>query len=81
MNCESWRRAKNSRPPPAGLQLDQNLRHHGVDIDDEMRLIDRPIHAEQANAVLVSQSVRRPSAPGVARWIDIVDLAHLPSRR
>ena len=58
-----------------GLGVDQVLRHHGVDIDARHALLDRALHAQQADAVLVlHQFADRAHAP-VAEMIDVVDLA------
>ena len=57
------------------LGVDQVLRHHGVDIDAGHPLLDRALHAQQADAVLVlHQLADRAHAP-VAEMVDVVDLA------
>jgi len=57
------------------LGVDQVLRHHRVDLDRGHAFLDRPLHAQQADAVLVlHQLADRPDA-AVAEVVDVVDLA------
>ena len=57
------------------LRVDEVVRHHGVDVDRRHALADRPLHAQQADTVLVlHQLADRPDAT-VAEVVDVVDLA------
>ena len=57
------------------LGVDQVLRHHGVDIDRRHPLLDRALHAQQADAVLVLHQFADRADPAVAEMVDVVDLA------
>ncbi len=57
------------------LGVDQVLRHHGVDIDTRHALLDRALHAEQTDAVLVLHQFADRAHPAVAEMVDVVDLA------
>ncbi len=50
------------------------MRHHGVDIDRAHALADRPLHAQQADAVLVLHQLADRTHPAVAEIVDVVDL-------
>ncbi len=55
--------------------VDQVLRHHRVDLDRGHPLLDRALHAQQADAILIfHQLADRPHA-AIAEVIDVVDLA------
>ena len=57
------------------LGVDEVLRHDGVDLDGAHALLDRTLHAQEADAVLVlHQLADRAHAP-VAEIVDVVDLA------
>ena len=57
------------------LRVDQVLRHDGVDIDRRHALLDRALHAQEADAVLVlHEFADRPDA-AIAEVVDVVDLA------
>src|SRR5262245_12761455 len=57
------------------LGVDQVLRHHRVDIDRRHPLLDRALHAQEADAVLVlHQLADRAHAP-IAEVVDVVDIA------
>ena len=57
------------------LGVDQVLRHDRVDLDRRHALLDRALHPQQADAVLVlHQFADRAHAP-VAEMVDVVDLA------
>jgi hypothetical protein len=76
MNCDSWDEPKNSRTAAAaGFGVDQVLRHDRVDIDRRHALLDRPLHAQQAQAVLVLHELADRAHPAVAEVVDVVDLA------
>jgi len=48
---------------------------YGVDLDRRHALLDRPLHAQKPNAILIlHQFADRAHAP-VAQMIDVVDLA------
>ena len=57
------------------LGVDQVLRHDGVDIDRGHALLDRALHAQQADAVLVLHQLADRAHPAIAEMIDVVDLA------
>ncbi len=57
------------------LGVDQVLRHDGVDIDRRHALLDRALHAQQADAVLVFHELADRTHPAVAEVVDVVDLA------
>ena len=57
------------------LGVDQVLRHDGVDIDRRHALLDRALHAQQADAVLVLHQFADRAHPAVAEIVDVVDLA------
>ncbi len=57
------------------LGVDQVVRHHGVDIDRRHALLDRPLHAQQADAVLILQQLTDRTHAAVAEVVDVVDLA------
>ena len=58
-----------------GLGVDQVLRHDGVDIDRRHALLDRALHAQQADAVLVLHQLADRAHPAIAEMVDVVDLA------
>ncbi len=49
--------------------------HDRVDIDAGHTLLDRPLHAQQADAVLVFQKLAHRADPAIAEVVDIVDFA------
>ena len=57
------------------LRVDQVLRHDGVDIDRGHALLDRALHAQQADAVLVLHQLADRAHAAVAEMVDVVDLA------
>ena len=57
------------------LGVDQVVRHHRVDLDRAHALADRPLHAQQADAVLVLHQLADRAHPAVAEMVDVVDLA------
>ena len=57
------------------LGVDQVLRHDGVDLDAGHALLDRALHAQQADAVLVLHQFAHGAHPAVAEVVDIVDIA------
>jgi hypothetical protein len=57
------------------LGVDQVVRHHRVDVDRAHPLLDRPLHPQQADAVLVLQQFADRTDPAVAQVVDVVDLA------
>ena len=57
------------------LGVDQVVRHDRVDIDRAHALLDRALHAQQADAVLVFQQFADRTHPAVAEVVDVVDLA------
>ena len=58
-----------------GFRVDQVLRHHGVDIDTGHAFLDRALHAEQTDAVLVLHQFADRAYAAVAEMIDVVDIA------
>ena len=57
------------------LGVDQILRHHRVDIDRRHALLDRALHAQQADAILIFHQLADRAHPAIAEMVDIVDLA------
>ena len=57
------------------LGVDQVVRHDRVDIDGAHALADRPLHAQQADAVLVLHQLADGTNAAVAEIVDVVDLA------
>ena len=57
------------------LGVDQVLRHHGIDIDRRHALLDRALHAQESDAVLVLHQFADRAHPAVAEMVDVVDLA------
>ena len=55
--------------------VDQVLRHHRVDLDRGHPLLDRPLHAQQTDAILVLHQLADRTHPTVAEVVDVVDLA------
>ena len=63
------------------LRVDEILRHDRVDLDRRHALLDRALHAQQADAILIfHQLADRAHAP-VAEVIDVVDLAAAVAQR
>src|SRR4051794_4289511 len=57
-----------------GLRVDQVLRHDGVDIDRRHALLDRALHAQEADPVLVLHQLADRAHPSIAEVVDVVDL-------
>ena len=57
------------------LGVDQVLRHDRVDLDRRHALLDRALHAQQADAVLVLHQLADRAHAAVAEIVDVVDLA------
>ena len=57
------------------LGVDQVLRHDVVDLDRRHALLDRALHAQQADAVLVLHQLADRAHAAVAEVVDVVDLA------
>ncbi len=76
MNCESCEEPKNSRTAAAaGLAL---IRSCGMTVSistDAHALLDRALHAQQADAVLVFHQLADRAHAAVAEMVDVVDLA------
>ena len=51
------------------------MRHHGVDLDRAHPLADRPLHAQEADPVLVFHQLADRAHPAIAEMVDIVDIA------
>ncbi len=58
-----------------GLRVDQVVRHHRRHVDRRHALLDRALHAEQADAILVLEQFADRTHAAVAEIVDIVDLA------
>ena len=57
------------------LGVDEVLRHDRIDLHGGHALLDRPLHAEQAHAILIlHQFADRANAP-ISQMIDVVDVA------
>ena len=76
MNCESCEEPKNSRTAAAaGLAL---IRSCGMTLPistERHALLDRALHAQQADAVLVLHQLADRADAAVAEIVDVVDLA------
>ncbi len=57
------------------LGVDQVLRHDGVDFDRRHALLDRALHAQQADAILIFHQFADRAHAAVAQMIDVVDFA------
>ena len=57
------------------LGVDQVLRHDRVDLDRGHAFLDRALHAQQADAVLVFHQLADRAHAAVAEIVDVVDLA------
>ena len=55
--------------------VDQVLRHDRVDLDARHAFLDRPLHPQQADTVLVFHQLTDRTHPAVAEVIDVVDFA------
>ena len=55
--------------------IDQIVRHDRIDLDRAHAFADRPLHAQQSDAVLVFHQLADRADPAVAEMIDVVDLA------
>ena len=58
-----------------GLRVDQILRHDRVDLDRGHALLDRALHAQQADAILVLHQFADRAHAAVAEMVDVVDVA------
>ena len=62
------------------LGVDQVVRHRRVDVlVDGHLLLDRPLHADEADAELVLQQLAHRADAAVAEVVDVVDAARRPS--
>ena len=57
------------------LGVDEVLRHHRVDLDRRHALLDRALHPEQTDAVLVLHQFAHRTHAAIAEIVDVVDLA------
>ncbi len=57
------------------LGVDQVVRHHRVDVDRAHALANRPLHPQQADAILVLHQLADGTNAPVAEVVDVVDLA------
>ncbi len=57
------------------LGVDQVVRHDRVDVDRGHAFLDRPLHAQQADTVLVFEELTDRTDPAVAEVVDVVDFA------
>ena len=57
------------------LGVDQILRHHRVDFDRGHALLDRALHAQQADAILILHQFADRAHAAIAEMVDVVDLA------
>ena len=57
------------------LRVDQVVRHHGVDIDRRHAFLDRALHAQQADAILIFHQLADRAHAAVAEIVDVVDFA------
>ena len=76
MNCDKLRGAEElAHRRGHGLGVDQIVRHDRVDIDGAHALLDRALHAQQADAELVFHQFADRAHPAVAEIVDVVDFA------
>ena len=76
MNCESWRRAEELLDDRRDrLVVDELLRHQRLDVLQAHALLDRALHADEADAVLVLDQLADRAHAAVAEVVDVVDLA------
>ena len=57
------------------LRVDEVVRHHGVDVDRAHTLLDRALHAKEADAELVLHQLADRADAAVAEVVDVVDFA------
>ena len=57
------------------LRVDQVLRHDGIDFDRRHAFLDRALHAEQTETVLVFHQFADRADTAVAEVVDVVDFA------
>ena len=57
------------------LCVDEVLRHDGVDLDRRHALLDRPLHPQETDAVLVLHQLADRTDATVAEIVDVVDFA------
>ena len=57
------------------LGVDEVLRHDRVDLDRAHALLDRALHAQQADAILILHQFADRAHAAVAEMVDVVDLA------
>ena len=76
MNCDSCDEPKNSRTAAtAGLALIRSL---GMTVDTSTLrhpLLDRALHAQQADAILVLEQLADRADAAVGEIVDVVDVA------
>ena len=58
-----------------GLRVDQVLRHDRVDFDRGHALLDRALHAQQTDAILIFHQFADRANAAIAEMIDVVDVA------
>ena len=76
MNCDSCDGAEEfAHRRRRRFRVDQVLRHDRVDLDRRHAFLDRALHAQQADAVLVLHQFADRAHPAVAEVVDVVDLA------
>src|SRR5262249_57252470 len=51
------------------------LWHHGVDIDRGHAFLDRALHTQQTDAILIFHQLADRPHPAIAEMIDVIDLA------
>jgi hypothetical protein len=51
------------------------VRHHGVDLDRTHALADGPLHAQEADAILVLHQLADGTHPPITQMVDVINLA------
>ena len=76
MNCESWLDPKNSFTTARNrLRVDQVVRHQRFDFLNAHALLDRALHANETDAVLVLDQLAHRANAAVTEVVDVVDRA------
>src|SRR5690606_11690600 len=57
------------------LRVDQVLRHDRVDFDRGHTFLDRALHAEKTNAILIFHQFADRTYAAVAKVVDVIDFA------
>ena len=76
MNCDSCERAEEfTHRGDRRLGVDQIVGHHGRHVDARHPLLDRALHAQKADAILVLEQFPDRAHAAVGEVVDVVDFA------